>query len=291
MNEGTQSSSRVRAGMVMGRLIGWAWFFTCLLFAAVYFTKGAVAPALLFLISGGAAWPPLWRWLAVRHIPMAIRSRLMLTVGAFLVAVMSVAPNVPPKRQPSKRILASQNDAPNLEEARPGKEPLEVGADPAEQRNTDVKIAGLLSSVKSLPERDIEGRLALWDQIVGLAPQEKEYAIRRQTAADKVADVEHLRANPEQGAVVERIHPRKEGFGNVLVVDVTLRNDSLSNLKDFQITCRSRGRSGTVLSSTTRVIYDVVAARSTRTFRKLNLGFVNQQATSTACHVDDASIG
>lgn len=290
MNEVTRSSSRVRAAMAVGRLIGCAWFIICVLFAAVYFTNGALAPASLFLISGSAAWPPLCRRLAVRRFPITIRSRLMLTVGSFLVAVMSVAPNVPAKRHANEHIFASKSDAPNIEEAKPENEPLRVSADPAERRNTNVEIAGLLSSVKSLPERDFEGRLALWDQIVELAPLKKEYARRRRAAADEVAKVEHLRENPEQGAVVERIHPRKEAFGNVFVVDVTLRNDSLSNLKDFRITCRSRGRSGTELSNTTRVIYDVVTARSTRTFRELNLGFVNRQAASTACHVDNASI-
>jgi hypothetical protein len=83
---------------------------------------------------------------------------------------------------------------------------------------------------------------------------------------------------------------RKEGFGNVLVIDVTIRNDSLSNLKDFHIVCESMGSSGTVTDQNTRVLYGVVEARKTRTFRKLNMGFVNQQSVNADCRVDEASI-
>jgi len=158
------------------------------------------------------------------------------------------------------------------------------------ERQNRVKINSLLSDLKALKERDYEARLAFWSDIVLLAPANAEYARKRLEMAIKVESLDRLRENPEEGAVVEKVRGRKEGFGNVLVVDITLRNDALSNLKDFQITCESKGHSGTVVDSNTRTLYEVVDARSTRTFRKLNMGLLHSQANTTHCTVDQASI-
>ena len=76
----------------------------------------------------------------------------------------------------------------------------------------------------------------------------------------------------------------------MLVVDLTIRNDSLSNLKDFIISCETKGNSGTTIDVNRRPIYDVVDARTSRTFREINMGFINNQAASTDCRVEGASI-
>ena len=158
------------------------------------------------------------------------------------------------------------------------------------ERQNKLKIASLLADLKSLKEQDYESRLAFWNGIVALAPANVDYARKRQEMADRIASFDALRENPEQGMTVEKVRGRKEGFGNVLVVDITLRNDALSNLKDFQITCESKGHSGTVINSNTRLLYEVVDARSTRTFRKVNMGLLHSQASSTHCTVDQAAI-
>ena len=163
-------------------------------------------------------------------------------------------------------------------------------AEAMERRNA-AKIAELIDGVKTLDERDYEGRLNFWQEITALAPANAEYARKREKLVQQIAELQPAVENPEQGAQLVKFVGHKEGFGNVLVIDVTIRNDSLSNLKDFQIVCESMGPSGTVTDQNTRVLYGLVEARKTRTFRKLNMGLVNQQSVSADCRVDQASIG
>ena len=160
----------------------------------------------------------------------------------------------------------------------------------AMERRNAVKIAELIAGAKTLDERDYEGRLNFWQEITALAPGNAEYARNKQELVQQIAELQPAVEHPEQGAQLVKFVGRKEGFGNVLVIDVTIRNDSLSNLKDFQIVCESMGPSGTVTDQNTRVLYGVVEARKTRTFRKLNMGFVNQQSVNADCRVDKASI-
>ncbi len=158
------------------------------------------------------------------------------------------------------------------------------------ERENKAKIASRLADVETLNERDYESRLDFWKEITALAPANTEYARKRDELAAQLKKLEYLRQSPELGMSVEKVAGRKEAFGNILIIDITLRNDALSNLKDFTITCESRGPSGTVTDTNTRVLYEIVDARKTKTFRKLNMGFVNKQATKLGCRVDAASI-
>lgn len=158
-----------------------------------------------------------------------------------------------------------------------------------EKRN-HAKIASLIGDEKTLASTDVEGKLAFWQDITALAPGNKEYAERRDKLAAEVQALALYRDHPEDGAEVVKIAPHKAGFGNVLVVDITIRNRSLSHLKDFQIICSNMGPSGTPISESSRTLYEVVQARSTRTFPKVNMGLIDGQTASTNCRVDGASI-
>lgn len=158
------------------------------------------------------------------------------------------------------------------------------------EKQNKLRIAKLLANVKRLDERDYEGRLVFWHEIVSLAPANTEYTRMESELTVKAATLASLKENPEQGMHVEKIRWRKSGFGNVMVVDFTLRNDSLSRLKDFRITCDSQGNSGTDMDSNTRILYEVVEARKTKTFRNVNMGLINSQVATTSCRVDEASI-
>lgn len=153
------------------------------------------------------------------------------------------------------------------------------------------KLSRLLDAERQLAREDVEGRLFAWKEITALAPDNAEYARKRKELEDRVVALKEAVENPEQATVVEEVKARKEGFGNILMIDVTLRNDSLSNLKDFIITCDSKGASGTVIDRNTRTLYEVVEARSSRKFRNINMGLLHSQAKSTDCDVIRASIG
>ncbi|MBU0824289.1 MAG: hypothetical protein KKA44_14175 [Alphaproteobacteria bacterium] len=205
-----------------------------------------------------------------------------LAIGVTAIAAIIYMTN--PSKEDRDKAAASASEKQKVVAA---SKPTELELQRMEVQNKD-KIDRLKADVKTLAERDYEGRLIFWKQIVLLAPKNKPYAEEARKAAAQVA--QHTYENPADGASVEAIRPRKEGFGNVLVVDLTIRNDSLSNLKDFIISCETKGNSGTTIDVNRRPIYDVVDARTSRTFREINMGFINNQAASTDCRVEGASI-
>lgn len=76
-----------------------------------------------------------------------------------------------------------------------------------------------------------------------------------------------------------------DGFGTVAVGNFTVQNGNEFAIKDIAIRCEFSGKSGTVVSRADTTIYDTVAGRKNRTFRKVNMGFVNSQSASATCRV------
>ncbi|MBD8638203.1 hypothetical protein [Sphingomonas sp. CFBP 13733] len=259
----------------------------------VLLVYGGSISAIAFALCGFMGWTRMFEQVRAQGKPaLSDKGRVIVASLLFLVGVLAIPSDA---KDASRATTATDRDATssvvasgNQTTGEPGRSNVAEGRK-LERQNT-VKINSLLSDLKSLKDRDYEARLAFWNDIVALAPANAEYARKRLEMANKVKSLDVLRENPEEGAVVENVRGRKEGFGNVLVVDITLRNDALSNLKNFQITCESKGHSGTVVDSNTQTLYEIVDARSTRTFRKVNMGLLHSQAASTHCTVDQAAI-
>jgi hypothetical protein len=79
----------------------------------------------------------------------------------------------------------------------------------------------------------------------------------------------------------------KTGFDNVMEANFTIANQSKYDIKDIEIKCTHFAKSGTVIDSNSRTIYDIVQARSEKTFDKFNMGFIHSQANSSACEITD----
>jgi hypothetical protein len=261
----------------------------------VLFVYGGIISAIALSLCGFMGWTRMFEQVRAQgKQTLSGKGRVIVASLLALVGVLAIPldandtspANTATEPDATSSLIASGNRT--TEE--PARSNVNVVEGQKLERQNKVKIDSLLADLKGLKERDYETRLAFWSNIVTLAPANAEYARKRLEMADKVASLEALRENPEQGAMVEQVRGRKEGFGNVLVVDITLRNDALSNLKDFQITCDSKGHSGTIIDSNTRMLYEVVDARSTRTFRKVNMGLLHSQAASTHCTVDQAAI-
>lgn len=261
----------------------------------VLFVYGGIISAIALSLCGFMGWTRMFEQVRAQGKPtLSGKGRVIVASLLALVGVLAIPSDAkdtsPATTATGKDATSSVIASGNQTTEEPERSNVNVAEARKLERQNRVKIVSLLADLKSLKERDSETRLAFWSDIVALAPANGEYARKRLEMADKVESLDPLRENPEQGAVVEKVRGRKEGFGNVLVVDITLRNDALSNLKDFQITCESKGHSGTVIDSNTRVLYEVVDARSTRTFRKVNMGLLHSQAASTHCTVDQAAI-
>jgi hypothetical protein len=58
----------------------------------------------------------------------------------------------------------------------------------------------------------------------------------------------------------------KEGFENIMTGNFTVNNKSTHDVKDIQVTCDHFAKSGTRIDRNVRTIYDVVKAKSKKTF-------------------------
>jgi hypothetical protein len=110
---------------------------------------------------------------------------------------------------------------------------------------------------------------------------------RQAAAAVEAARYEATR-NPATKMSVENMTWSIGGFGTVAVVTVTINNSNDFPVKDVGIECRFSGKSGTALSTATHTIFDTVKLKSKRTFKEVNVGFINSQSARGGCSVETA---
>jgi hypothetical protein len=88
-----------------------------------------------------------------------------------------------------------------------------------------------------------------------------------------------LDADPASDIEVVKSNWTKEGFGNIGMWTVTLKNSStVADFSDIHYRTTYTAASGTVVSTNRGTIFDRLAAGQTRTFQKINDGFVHSQA-------------
>ena len=76
----------------------------------------------------------------------------------------------------------------------------------------------------------------------------------------------------------------------VMTATFTIQNSSDYDIKDIAVKCEHTAASGTRIDSNARTIFEVFSARSTKTIRGFNMGFIHTQARSTSCGVEDATV-
>ncbi|MCJ2183933.1 hypothetical protein MTR62_14695 [Novosphingobium sp. 1949] len=153
------------------------------------------------------------------------------------------------------------------------------------------RIAELLGQEKKLDKADVEGRAVIWRELASLAPGDADYRATLTELEEKLARIERVRQDPTKGVEIVDFQWQTDGFGTVMMLDITLRNTSSVELRDFVINCEHSGPSGTVMDRNSRTLYEKLAPGEKRRFRKVNMGFIHSQATSSSCRVDGASMG
>jgi hypothetical protein len=78
------------------------------------------------------------------------------------------------------------------------------------------------------------------------------------------------------------------GFGNIYMGDFKVHNNSDRNIKDITIECTTKGKSGTELNKISTTIYENINANSSKRFREVNMGFIDQQSSTSNCEITDA---
>lgn len=166
-----------------------------------------------------------------------------------------------------------------------------LSARASEARNAS-KVMALEKQAEALPSYDLDGRMAIYRQIISLAPSEAKW--RDRMAALEAEDAkmrkeqEEVRRQllfPEEYTAFELTSWRKEGFGAVMTITGTIRNNSRFALKDFTLQCELSAPSGTLVDRNVKIIYEQVAAGSSKVVRNFNMGFITDQSATTSCRI------
>jgi hypothetical protein len=82
---------------------------------------------------------------------------------------------------------------------------------------------------------------------------------------------------------------RRGGLGSKALVTLTLRNANDFAVKDIEIACAFIRRDGSPLTERKRLISDIIAMKSRKTYSRMLIGFVNLNANKAKCSVVTAS--
>lgn len=93
---------------------------------------------------------------------------------------------------------------------------------------------------------------------------------------------------PPDPLAIKQYSWSKGGFENILILDVTVANQTAAPLKDFVISCTTSGQSGTQLSSVTKRIFSVVTPKTPLALHDLNMGLIHSQSVKASCEVGGA---
>jgi hypothetical protein len=78
------------------------------------------------------------------------------------------------------------------------------------------------------------------------------------------------------------------GFDSVGLMTFTVKNENPYPIKDFVVSCRFHGNSGTHLGDREHRVYETVKAKTSRTFAKVNIGFIPSQSARGGCSLVSA---
>jgi len=95
-----------------------------------------------------------------------------------------------------------------------------------------------------------------------------------------------LQTAPGTVEIVRQTVVRDE-FGG-MVSTITIKNTNKFAIKDLRLVCSNHAASGTELTPTVGVIYEILRAGQTRTFRDVKLGYTEPDAKTYFCLVSTA---
>jgi hypothetical protein len=108
------------------------------------------------------------------------------------------------------------------------------------------------------------------------------------TSSTPYFDPEANKRAAEHLSVIKKYQLRKTS--DVMVVgDFTISNPSDYDLKDFVLRCEHFAPSGTNVDYSQKTIFEIIPARTTKTFRNFHLGFIHSQAVRNRCWIKNAT--
>ena len=170
--------------------------------------------------------------------------------------------------------------------------PPQASLTPAQQKaraeRNRAEIARLQSEARALAENDVEGGRRIYTRLAELDPSNADFAARKARYTERADAAARYGDHPHEALRIADSSWRKDGFGSVMILDLTLENAAPFAIRDFKVRCVHQGRSGTDMDSSTAVVYDVVPANGRKRVREINMGFIHSQAETSRCEITDA---
>jgi len=154
------------------------------------------------------------------------------------------------------------------------------------------RIAKLLEEMKSVASVDIEGQARIYRQLSDLEPNSRDFRSKRESLEKQIsqkieaqARLELQQKNPTLFVTLENFSWSKEGFGNVMIANFSIKNTLPWPIKDIEIQCTHSAPSGTTIDQNTRTIYERIEANKVRRISNFNMGFIHSQASRSGCNI------
>lgn len=80
------------------------------------------------------------------------------------------------------------------------------------------------------------------------------------------------------------------GFNTVMMISGRINNKGSVAVKDLTLECKTFSKSDTLLSRTSKVLYEVIPPGKSVKMRDFSMGFVNSQSAKAYCDVTDLTI-
>jgi hypothetical protein len=199
------------------------------------------------------------------------RKHFGIAAGVFFVLVGLTAPPSPTPRSgaaPKQILTPAQQKA------------------TAEQNREE--IARLRREARALAEGDLRGGSRIYTRLAQLDPGNAEFVRQRDRYAQRLTAAARFDDHPEEALEITHSSWRREGFGAVMVLDVTVSNAAPFPIKDFEVRCIHQGPSGTDIDSNTQTVYEIVPPNGHKRVREVNMGFIHSQVATSSCEITDA---
>ncbi len=164
-----------------------------------------------------------------------------------------------------------------------------------------IKTKEILKLLKNIPMSEYEKNKTLYEKLVHYNPNVTKYEHKLKFYSEKlqeqkskkrkeIEDYKKAQETPEEFVKIIKQSWRTDGFGTIAVVNLTVKNMAPFDVKDIIFLCNFYGNSGTRLNSIEKQVFEIIQWDETRTFKNIELGFINSQATRGGCRVGFAKI-
>lgn len=113
------------------------------------------------------------------------------------------------------------------------------------------------------------------------------YGKNRDTATSVPGTIASAKAETLAKTKIKSFRWWREGFDTILMADLVVENKGRHGVRDFEVRCSGYAPSGTRIDGNKQVIYETVPAGKTKSFKKVNMGFLHGQVEKVGCYVTD----